>query len=447
MKRERLILLVGWLGFLLYAYPGFMSFDSVYQLLEARSGEFGDAHPPLMGALWRIVDCVIAGPFGMLIIQSLCFLGGAYLLFKRFMRPQSAAICASLLLWMPPVAAVMAVIWKDSQMAGYLLLGTALLLSQRRPVKIVGLVLMVAATAMRHNALSMTFPLVVLLFTWRDDLKWWKRYPIAIATWVGIVLCAQLVSAALTVSTKKTYLWHDALAIYDITGTLRYADDIPDDELRKIMDGIRYIPQHDIQEATRRHYRPEDIVEKKRLAFGTGDYVTDLWTTTYNFIDVPQTMPERYAVARAWKSLVPTHLGAYLTYRWHVLVDRIQLHGDPIPSAAYVWFVDVLDPPGSATKIEHSAMPSRLQDLMREGMRWLGSSWLFRPYVYLLITLLLLPLWIRQRALMAIAVSGIAGEAALFFLAPTVDFRYSYWLVVSTVALVMMLIALRHDDS
>lgn len=442
--RPPIILILAWLGFLVYAYPGYMSFDSVYQLLEARSGEFGDAHPPLMGALWQIVDSVVAGPFGMLVIQTVCFLVGAYLLLARFMSQRAAALCAGGLLWFPPVAAVMAVIWKDSQMAGFMLLGSACLLSERRGLKVIGLLLFVAATAMRHNALSMTFPLVVLLFVWTAKQRWWKRYPIAVGAWVAVVLLAQTLSGALTQSNKKVYLWHDALAIYDITGTLRYAPDIPDDKLAAILEGTPVIPKRDIQGATRRRYRPEDIVEKKRRAFGTGIYVTDLWTTTYHFFDVPTTMDQRHAIARAWKQLIPQYPAAYLQYRWNVLVDRIQLHGDDIPSAAYVWFTDVLDPSGSATLIGHSARPSRVQEQLREWMRDLGSTWLFRPYIYLVLTLLFVPLWIRQRTLLAIALSGIAGEAALFVLAPTVDFRYSFWLVVSTLMLVAMLISVRH---
>src|SRR5262249_13915818 len=95
----RKILAIGWVGLLLYGSPGHMSYDSVGQLLEARSGVFSDGHPPAMAALWRAVDSVIAGPLGMLLIQSLAFLAGAYLLFKRRMSPRAAAITASLLLW------------------------------------------------------------------------------------------------------------------------------------------------------------------------------------------------------------------------------------------------------------------------------------------------------------------------------------------------------------
>src|ERR1043166_9005219 len=116
------ILVIGWLGFLVYAYPGYMSFDSVWQLREARSGVFTSWHPPAMAMLWRITECVVAGPLGMLILQSVAFLAGAYLLLRRYMPPLAAAVVASLILWFPPVATTLAVIWKDSQMAGYVML-------------------------------------------------------------------------------------------------------------------------------------------------------------------------------------------------------------------------------------------------------------------------------------------------------------------------------------
>ena len=50
---SRQILLVGGLGLLLYAFPGYMSFDSITQLREARSGYLIDGHPPAMAAMWR----------------------------------------------------------------------------------------------------------------------------------------------------------------------------------------------------------------------------------------------------------------------------------------------------------------------------------------------------------------------------------------------------------
>src|SRR5213075_2476892 len=135
----RAILGLGWLVMMLYAYPGYMSFDSIWQLSEARSGVLGDAHPPAMSALWGAIDSVIPGPFGMLVIQTVCFLCGAYLVLRRVMAPRAAAVCACVLMLLPPVAAVMGVIWKDGQMAGYLLVGLGLVASPRRGVRLVAL--------------------------------------------------------------------------------------------------------------------------------------------------------------------------------------------------------------------------------------------------------------------------------------------------------------------
>jgi hypothetical protein len=70
----RQILLVGWAGFLLYAWPGFMSFDSIYQLQESRSGYFTvatalrahfEAHGPWdAAALQRLHAAECARVFG-----------------------------------------------------------------------------------------------------------------------------------------------------------------------------------------------------------------------------------------------------------------------------------------------------------------------------------------------------------------------------------------------
>src|SRR6187551_3493672 len=122
MKRwvgERAILAIGWLLFLVYSFPGFMSYDSVWQLSQARGLEpINDWHPPLMTFVWRLLDWFIAGPFLMLVIQSLTFLLGLYVVLKQFMRARRAAIVAVLTLLLPQNLIVMAVIWKDSQMAG-----------------------------------------------------------------------------------------------------------------------------------------------------------------------------------------------------------------------------------------------------------------------------------------------------------------------------------------
>lgn len=436
----RAILAIGWVGLMLYAYPGFMSYDSMRQLLEARAGAYAGAHPPMMGALWASVDAVIAGPIGMLIIQTTCFLGGAYLLLRTVMSPRVAAVCATLTLWFPPIAAVLAVIWKDSQMTGYLVLGAALLLSPRRGVRIAALALLAMATAMRYNALAITLPLVLLLFAWSPAQRWWTRYPLALAAWLAITLLAGFVNRQLADEARPVSLWHDSLALMDLVGTLRYAPDLSDDRLRAELAGAPLIATTGIQRAARSSHRAEDLPEGMVRTFGGGRYVPSLWVTTHHVFAAPTTAAHRAAIERAWKAIVPSYPTAYLEYRWHVLRERIHLGDREIPLATYVRFTDALDADGSAG---HAARASRIQRQLRDGMRWLGTSWLFRPYVYLALSLAFVGLCLRRRELAALALSGLANEAALFFLAPTIDYRYSIWLVAATVIVVMMLIATR----
>jgi hypothetical protein len=67
----------------------------------------------MMSFVWRWVDTLIAGPLGMLCIQSTAMLWGLYKILSRFIAARSAALIAVALLLFPPNLVVMAVIWKD----------------------------------------------------------------------------------------------------------------------------------------------------------------------------------------------------------------------------------------------------------------------------------------------------------------------------------------------
>lgn len=425
----RAILLVAWIGMMLYAYPGFMSYDSVFQLNEARSGVLSDGHPPAMSVLWGYLDMIVAGPLLMLVLQTVLFLSGTYLLFARYMKRRTAAICAGLVLWFPPVSTVMAVIWKDSIMAGFLVLGAALLPAERRWVRLLGLVSLAAATAMRHNALAMTFPLVLFGFAWSPSHRWWLRFPIALVAWVAITMAAQRTNAAMT--DKPTNMWPRSLALLDIVNTLRHSPPMTDAELGPILEGMPLRVHANYHAATTRPLNPN---------LG---HIDGIWTITHQFVSPPEDPVASQAVTRAWKTIVPSHIPGYLAYRWGVFTRLVQLADPPDGSAAYIWYTDVFDPLGSARKLGHNGSPSAVQAEMRIVLGWFGTTWMFRPYLYLILALLLLPFCLRDRHLFGLVASGLSGEAGLFILAPTIDYRYSFWLIVATVLGVFALVAAR----
>lgn len=427
----RAILVIGWLGLIVYGYPGHMSYDSVAQLLESRAGHYSDGHPPAMAALWRVVETVVAGPFGMLVIQSLSFIAGAYLLFRRRMSPRAAAVAATLLLWFPVISNAMSTVWKDSQMAGFLMLGTGLVIQDRRRTKVLGLLCLVVATAMRHNAFAMTAPIIALLFVWNPAHRWLKRYSLAIAAWLAVTASAQLITRALT--DEQNFIWHQSLALLDIVGTMRELPDMPDAEIATLLDGITIQPTHDLHAAMRMTHDP------------TWSPVDNLWWATDSFFIRPKTAEERAAIVRAWKDVVPKHVGAYLAYRWGVFRQLVQLTDTPLGSPAYIWFADIQDLFASAHKMSHTAYPSGTQIHLNEAMMWLGSTFLFHVYVYLFLALALLPFCIRDREALAFLFSALTSEAALFFLTPTTDFRYSLWLIMGTVVALILAVARRRQ--
>src|SRR5436190_2041437 len=80
--KPRHILGVGWLLVLLYAFPGFMSTDSIDQLTQARTGVYTDWHPPLMALVWKLLDGIVSGPVLMLVLQTGLFLFGSWKLLE-----------------------------------------------------------------------------------------------------------------------------------------------------------------------------------------------------------------------------------------------------------------------------------------------------------------------------------------------------------------------------
>jgi hypothetical protein len=400
----RSILAIGWIGFVVYAYPGYMSFDSVVQLREARAGTYTDWHPPAMAFLWHLLEYGVKGPIAMLLLQSGLYLGGCYGIVRRGSGPIYAAVAAVTCLLFPPIATVMAVIWKDSLMVALVAMAIALLLARPRWVRVVAVVLFTLAAAVRYNAFTLTFAPMVLLFRWRETTAGLRRYALASAVWVATVACAMLLNGALV--TTQTHPWHGSVAMFDIVGTIRYAPPMSDAELDAVLEGTPVEVTTDVQARAHQAYSPEDGV--------------------FRIVDT---------ITAAWRRLVFDHPHAYLAHRWRAFRALLGLQEQV---QAWVWVGEDLV---GADLVPNS--PGRLQARLQRGALGLATTWIMRPYVYLLLVaaLTLFGFADRNRVVIALGASALASELALLFLSPTPDFRYSLWLVVS--ALVMLFVTLR----
>jgi hypothetical protein len=417
--RARVVLAAGWIAFLLYAYPGFMSFDSAVQLREARAGHYSDWHPPVMAFIWRYLDMVVAGPLLMLLLQSGLLLFGSYALLRRVARPTYAACGAAGILLFPPIATAMAVIWKDSLMVGAVVAGLALVLAESRRRRIAGLALFALAAAVRYNGFTITLVPMIALFRWNDATGALRRYAVATIAWLATVGCAQLANRALV--DEPMHPWHGSVAMFDIVGTIRFSPPLDDDTLAEALRGTPLLVAHDFQREARAAYDP----------------TAGVFRIIDTFMKQPTDAEQRDAVARAWWQLVSAHPTAYLEHRWQVFERVLSLQREAEP-----WIWTGIDGTGADLV---QLTPTRFQNKLMRAAHRFATSWLMRVWVYLLSSLVVgaIAIAMRDRVAIAIVVSAISAELVLLIAAPTDDFRYSLWLVVAALLATFHVVATR----
>lgn len=208
-------------------WPGQMSWDSVAQLADGRSGSYNSWHPPLMAFLLGLGDAVLPGAGLFLVFQALLILGG--LLALVWLNPRPG--------WWTPVAALLIVltpqwllfqgeIWKDMLFADAAIAGFAALACAERRWRggsvALAVVLFTLAAAVRQPALVL-LPVAALalgMIARRHGRSAWR--------WgAGFLAATLLLSAGLTLGLALRGDRGDGAAAevrvaqaYDLTGAL-----------------------------------------------------------------------------------------------------------------------------------------------------------------------------------------------------------------------------------
>jgi heme/copper-type cytochrome/quinol oxidase subunit 3 len=68
----------------------------------------------------------------------------------------------------------------------------------------------------------------------------------------------------------------------------------------------------------------------------------------------------------------------------------------------------------------------------------------FVPWIYAALSLIMLPLARRQRDVLALLLSGLIMESSLLVLAHSRDYRYSHWMVITTMLGALLLATRRY---
>jgi len=158
------------------SWPGFMSFDSMYALKQAREGIETGGYPPMVSYVWFLCDQLLAGQGGMFLLQNmLVFFGIVQLGRSLAIGPLRVAAAIAIVMLSPMTLGPMLVVWKDVAFAGWLLFGYAFtfdfLRTGKRRQLWVALFFITMASCFRLNGIVAAIPALALIACRISGLK------------------------------------------------------------------------------------------------------------------------------------------------------------------------------------------------------------------------------------------------------------------------------------
>lgn len=396
--RNNLDLILAFLLFCMELFivdPGFMSPDSVRQLNAAQNGIYTDWDPPFMSYVWRFINKIHFGPFGMVALHSLIFFAGVILLVRFVVRDASLRCMLLACLYLaPPVFTQLGVVWKDVALSVSYLLGCSILLYARdRPKWIfASCIPLFYGTAVRYNSFSALLPLClwmgILLFPHRAL----KSIGAAVLLFMGLLGSAKVVNNELS---KGHHLYVERYIQYhDLAGISLHAGFVVSPALPLTMDEISKL------------YKP-----------AIGNLIL-------NAIPTPLAPSILQTI---WIQQIMAHPRAYLSHRWAGF--RILL-AISVPEVVLPYFDTFSENPwGFSFKRSFWVR-------MTYHVSWMvRNSFLFRGYVYVLCCLIFMCLNLFRRDgnldIVFISASGLLYALGYFIYGAGADFRYLYWTVMA----------------
>lgn len=403
-------LVFAWVAVSFYAFmPGLMSPDSLSQYGQGLSGVYSNAHPPLMSFVLGLCARTFASPWPLLLLDLLMLAGGMALLAKHA-RPGRflwAVLLVVAYLVLPTTWSLGVVLWKDSALAGVLLLSVAALAERRF---LLGIALMIVAMLLRHNSIIAVAPMLFFVtghFTKLAASKL-KR---AGATLAMMVLMSTVPPAVERFSRAEDTCMLCMPAVLDLSAI--YIE--RPDELQQSV----FVNDVGIEDL-KRTYTPSTMIF---ILHGQEPGVRHI---APGFVET-----HRKEILREWADVIPRHPLIYLKSRF--LFFKYLL-GIGTAETFYAFHIGI-DGNAWGLKLEHPEAGVHLwlrkvQDATRHDLPFRGWFWLG------LSTVLCIVLFIRQRESLAFAtaLSGFLFTFTLLLLAPSADFRYLFWTIVSCFA-------------
>ncbi|HMA30395.1 MAG TPA: hypothetical protein VKT00_01130 [Casimicrobiaceae bacterium] len=417
-----LLAVAGALATIVVLYPGQYSFDSAYQLWQARSHRFNDVSPVAMTALWSALLDVAHDPALLLGVNLTMFWTGIALCAAEVSDSTWLRAVLVVALGIGPLTLVeMAQLLSDAHLAAVMTLATGLAArsvgSVRRASAWGCMLLLVYAGCVRHNAVVAIVPygamaLRALRPTRSHD---WRGMALgAVALGALSLVTGSALDRALAVERASVWpsiaLW-DLAAISVDRGTLllpafTHGAGLTVDELRR----------------TGAFDPTSNTLLYQRAPSGVRDGLTD-----------PYSSAERRVLGAAWLGAVLRYPGAYLRHRLRTAWLLVGRHRGDVQGSAYVVARTAFRDNPPLPQPWALAAQARFYALANA----LTPSWLFAALPYLLSSALALTVgWMRRERPTAALALTLASSALLYaatfvLFAPGAELRYLTWPIVA----------------
>ncbi|MFY2598818.1 hypothetical protein ACOTHJ_30040 [Achromobacter xylosoxidans] len=417
MKRSSLVWLLA-LGAVIFitmaSYPGYMSYDVIQDLRQARSAVEGNQYPPFSAYVWRLMDTLSPGPALMHFVQTAVFFFSAAFLVARTRAPLLLQLgLIAVLAIAPPLLGTMLVVWKDVAVGACFTLSLALLFAVGpEKTKPINFWLTFAAAffvwcgmAYRFNAAPAALPLLLLIgLVWIEEGASY-RFMKAIAAAVGIFLLFFALVWVINNFRLPTFerlarnTNADSIMTYDLIGI-------------SVFSGQSVIVGED--------GKPIDVGYLKSIYDPR-----HLNLTGAN--DKEHRVVLRAKIGREWISAILSHPIAYIQHRNAVFREYIGLHSHEV---FYVTHGHI-DENQLGVKFTSTDFKSRVVSELWDSR----LTWAARAYIYYLVATLacLAALVLRakpyRREWVIFYLSGLFYVLPMYVLSPAADLRYNFWAV------------------
>ena len=417
-------------------YPGYMSPDSIGNWLEGGSFHFRDLNSPVMALLWGLMDRVVPGPAGMLVLQNLVFWGAAAVFWGNTRRKSLwLGIGLVAFAFMPGILALMGTIWKDVGMGASLFLTVALLYQ--------------SIQSKSKTALALTFPLLFYGYAVRLNAA---PAVLPLAVWTGYIACRVFPSLQLRAGKFKAlpiilgagYFAVLSVAVVVINHLLTNGRTDYPFQIVQLYDlaaiskarGVSVFPGYISQDP---NFSMENLSTQYN-PYSAADLIWPDKPTDKPALKLSYDPADISDLRAKWLSAISQNKRAYFNHRRRVFSLLTGLQGE-VSSPYWVKGFD-------GNPVGYKPTPGLLNRFLMRYFYLLRNSLFFTGAFWMLICVTLIYFALRRRLrddweiVFVLATSGLIYALPYFFFTASAEFRYLFWTVIaSAVALLFGLYA------